>query len=220
VEPSPRAVTADHVQEDSRVHQHANQQGSTTHAHAHTHAHANVKSTASLVEVEVEPVPVPVEKSAYVRRSIMDEGIIGAAPVSEWVSQKHQSIHKHSEVEGGVDECVSKEKGMAGMVRVDVNRLSVYERREKTVLRKLLQAKGLMTSGIVSDGMSGNNSERSSVCVSECGEVECGDRVVESEALSASVALEKKIVRSQEVISILEEAIMAEGVMRAEDAIR
>jgi hypothetical protein len=151
----------------------------------------------------------------------MDEGNIGAAPVSECVSQKHQSIHKHSEVEveGGVDECVSKEKGMVGMVRVDVNRLSVYERREKTVLRKLLQAKGLMTSGIVSDGMSGNNSERSSVCVSECVS-ECGDRVVESEALSASVALEKKIVRSQEVISILEEAIMAEGVMCAEDAIR
>ena len=161
----------------------------------------------------------PIEKEAYyARRNIINQGSMSAR---EYVHNQHASqLQFNQPSNGSVESDVSSKVSTPhdGLIKVDINRLTVCERREKNVLRKLLQAKGLMTSEVMSEGVSGNNSGRSSSY--SRADVNQDDSKLDCGQVSATLELERKIQKSQDTIAILEEAIIAGGLISMENATR
>lgn len=185
-------------------------------------------SASSSSSSSLQAGPTKDHKIAYVRRSVMDEGNIGAAagggggrdsgPESGSGSRHSHGHGAYSSMRG---EGSDSEGDSDGLVQVDVNRLSVLERRERNMLRKLLQAKGLMTSEAVVDGVSGNNSGRSSNNHTSSGSGISREQEEEEEGeLSASLLLAQRVLHSQQVLALLGEALQRGGRIKPEDAAR
>lgn len=99
-----------------------------------------------------------------------------------------------------------------GMVMVDINRLCVRERRENSILRKLLQTQGLVSSDAIAGGMSDSGND-----ISDSGNQHSRPG---SSSSSDAQELHRRIAAAQEIITVLGAAIQAGGVMREEDAVR
>lgn len=153
------------------------------------------------------------KKAVFKRRSILDEVRMEdstpnsrAHPLEVKPDQYSKATHPNEDPSGRQDDHGLPE----GHVRVDMNRLRVHERRERNVLRKLLQAKDLLGSTV-------NEVIGSSHRSSDSKQSGSGDDTTQS---SEGNELLRKIEKANEVIAILEEAISQEGIMTSERAAR